>query len=75
MTESDTPKENWIDQTMKFSLKELYNCGGIEGLNDLAERRANLGEAQFLGDLSYRVVGVENEEILVQVTAEVITAD
>jgi len=54
------------DQRIKFvfemELSDLYNCGGIDGLNDKVDKLIGniAGVDELLEGLDYRVVGCKN---------------
>lgn len=55
---------------VKVDFGELIECGGIEGLNEIVDEDAyDKYPGLCLTDMSYRPVGVEGENVLVEVSA------
>jgi len=51
-------KDGMIKFVIEVSLDELYNCGGIDGLNDIAEEfLLDTVSGAYISDISYRIVG------------------
>lgn len=64
-----------INRIFEFTLEELYNAGGIEGMNDLCQSAFESEEGESAGILSgleFQPMGVKNGLIQVQVIAEVV---
>jgi len=63
-------KKNRISVNLNFDMDDLIECGNIDAFNEIVDNRV-IAEGGILGDINYKVVGVHNEQIIINVDAEV----
>lgn len=60
---TQTKEQNAVEFTMAVELDDLINCGGIEGLNDIADETAKEKYPRhILSDISYKTAGFKTPD-------------
>ena len=63
-------KKNRISVNLNFDMEDLIDCGNIDAFNEIVDNRV-FADSGYLGDINYKVVGVHNGQIIINVDAEV----